>query len=49
LELLEEVRRHYLSRAMEEAGGKLTQAYKLVGFPNYQTFSNWLKKTGVRP
>ncbi|MCA9678707.1 MAG: sigma 54-interacting transcriptional regulator [Myxococcales bacterium] len=43
-DLIAQVQRHYLTRAMEEANGKVTQAYKLVGLGNYQTFSNWWKK-----
>ncbi len=46
-ELLAEVARHYLSRALDEAGGNLTRAARLVGLPSYQTLSNWLKKYGV--
>ena len=36
------VTEHYLKRALEEAGGNKTKAAKLVGLPNYQTFTNWL-------
>ena len=42
--LLAEIRRHYLSRAREEAGGNKTRAARLLGLRNPQTFSNWLKK-----
>jgi transcriptional regulator with GAF, ATPase, and Fis domain len=45
--LLAEVARHYLSRAYEEAEGNKSSACKLVGLPNYQTFTNWMKKYGV--
>ena len=43
-EVLGEVARHYLQRALQEAGGNKTQAAELVGLKNYQTFTNWLKK-----
>jgi transcriptional regulator with PAS, ATPase and Fis domain len=43
-DVMEEVARHYLSRAMEEAGGNKTKAAELMGLPNYQTYSNWHKK-----
>jgi transcriptional regulator with PAS, ATPase and Fis domain len=43
-ELLEQVQRHYLTRAMDAANGKVTKAYELVGLASYQTFSNWWKK-----
>lgn len=46
--LLEEVARHYLSRAMDEAHGNKTQAAQLVGLPSYQTLSNWLTKYKVQ-
>jgi transcriptional regulator with PAS, ATPase and Fis domain len=42
--VLEEVARHYLSRAMEQAAGNKTRAAQLVGLPSYQTLSNWLSK-----
>lgn len=42
-----EVARHYLSRALEECHGNKTQAAKLVGLSNYQTFSNWMERYDV--
>ena len=45
-ELLAEVSRHYLRRAMLDSGGNKTKAAELVGAPSYQTFTNWLKKFG---
>ena len=42
--LLAEIRRHYLQRAMEEAGGNKTKASGLLGLRNHQTLSNWLNK-----
>lgn len=47
-ELLGEVARHYLTRAYDEAEGNKSAACKLVGLPNYQTFTNWMKKYGVK-
>ena len=41
---LDEVAKHYLERAWEESNRTKNEAAKLVGLPNYQTFSNWLKK-----
>lgn len=43
-EILKEVARHYLGRALDEAAGNKTRAAELVGAPSYQTLSNWLKK-----
>lgn len=46
--LLEEVARHYLTRAMKEAGGVKKKATELIGFDNYQTLTNWLDKYEVK-
>ena len=43
-DLLAEVARHYLARAMEEASNNKTRAAELVGLASYQTFTNWLSK-----
>ena len=47
-ELLKEVTRSYLSRALDEAQGNKTKAADLVGLPSYQTFTNWLAKYEVQ-
>ena len=46
--LLEEVARHYLGRAMDEAQGNKTKAAELVGLNSYQTLTNWLKRYEVQ-
>lgn len=46
-ELMTQVARHYLQRAMAEAHGNKTVAAKLVGLPSYQTLTNWLVKYRV--
>ena len=46
-EIMADVARHYLSRAMNEAGGNKTKAAQMLGLPNYQTLSNWLKRYGL--
>ena len=43
-ELLGKVEAHYLERAAAASGNVKTKAATLLGFPNYQTFSNRLKK-----
>lgn len=48
-ELLKEVARHYLGRAMDEAHGNKTKAAELVGLPSYQTLTNWLTRYEVKP
>lgn len=47
-ELLAEVARHYLSRAIRDADGNKSVACTLVGLASYQTFTNWMKKYGVQ-
>ncbi len=47
-ELLAEVARHYLQRALEESGGNKTRAAGLVGLPSYQTLTNWLERYRVQ-
>src|SRR5439155_19664290 len=42
--ILQEVARHYLTRAVEATRGNRTQAAKLVGLASHQTLSNWMKK-----
>lgn len=48
-DLLGEVARHYLGRAIDESRGNKTKAAELVGLPSYQTLTNWLAKYGVQP
>ena len=43
-DLLSDVTKQYLQRALEEAGQNKTKAAKSIGLPNYQTFDNWLLK-----
>lgn len=47
-DLIKEVARHYLERAMDEAGDNKTKAADLVGLGSYQTLTNWLTKYGVQ-
>ena len=46
-ELLNDIHRHYLRRAMTEAAGVKSQASKLLGIPNYQTLDAQLKRLNV--
>jgi transcriptional regulator with PAS, ATPase and Fis domain len=48
LDLLGQISRHYLKRALAESHGNKTLAAKLIGLPNYQTFTNWLKKYDIK-
>jgi DNA-binding NtrC family response regulator len=44
---IEQVKRRYLEEALREAGGNKTKAATLVGLPNYQTLTNWMKQCGM--
>lgn len=46
--LLEDVNRKYLERAMEESGGVKTKAAELLGIPSYQTLDAQLKRLKVK-
>jgi DNA-binding NtrC family response regulator len=46
-EVLAEVARHYLERALAESHGNKSEAARLVGLPSYQTLTNWLERYGV--
>lgn len=39
-----EVARHYLQRAMADSADNKSKAAQMLGLPNYQTLTNWLKK-----
>jgi transcriptional regulator with PAS, ATPase and Fis domain len=43
-DLMADVARHYLDRAMEQSRGNKTEAAKLLGLGSYQTLTNWLVK-----
>ncbi len=45
-DLIDEVAKHYLNRALQESKTK-KEAAELVGLPSYQTLANWAKKYGV--
>lgn len=46
-DLLAQVQRHYLVRAMEESGGVKRKAARLLGIKNYQTLAAQLKRSGL--
>ncbi len=43
-DLVGEVSRHYLKRALETTGGNRSRAAGLLGFASYQTLNNWVQK-----
>jgi transcriptional regulator with PAS, ATPase and Fis domain len=46
-EVLDEVTKHYLERAIEYTGDSKTKIAKLLKIKNYQTVDNWIKKYGI--
>src|ERR1019366_2495934 len=46
-ELIGDVARHYLQRALTLAHGNKSEPARLLGLGSYQTLSNWLQKYGV--
>jgi transcriptional regulator with PAS, ATPase and Fis domain len=45
--LMAQVARHYIERTLDHTRNNKTQAAKLLGFGNYQTFTNWMNRYGV--
>ncbi|WP_165228070.1 sigma-54 interaction domain-containing protein [Aquisphaera insulae] len=46
--LLEDIRRHYLQRALTEAAGVQRRAAELLGYRNYQTLAAQLDRLGIK-
>jgi DNA-binding NtrC family response regulator len=46
-DVIAEVARHYLDRAIAHTRGNKSEAARLLGLGSYQTLSNWLQKYGV--
>lgn len=46
-EIIANITRDYLLRSLKQTAGNKTKAAKLLGLPNYQTFTNWCEKYGV--
>jgi len=46
-EIIGDVARHYLERAMAQTHGNKSEAARLLGIGSYQTLSNWLQKYGA--
>lgn len=47
-EIMATVARHYLEEALQVTNGNKVKAAELLGLPNYQTLTNWMKKYGVQ-
>ena len=46
-DIISNVARHYLERAMAQTNGNKSEASRILGIGSYQTLSNWLQKYGV--
>ena len=46
-DIIGEVSSHYIRRALKQANGNKSRASELIGFANYQTMLNWMKKYGI--
>ena len=47
-DVMAEVARHYLTRAIEQHDGKMGKVGRSLGFTSNQTAVNWARKYGVR-
>jgi DNA-binding NtrC family response regulator len=45
--LMAEVARHYIKRALLFTNNNKTQTANLLGFSNYQTLTNWIKRYDI--
>jgi transcriptional regulator with PAS, ATPase and Fis domain len=45
--LMTQVAKHYIESALDQTHNNKTQASKLLGFSNYQTFTNWMNRYGA--
>lgn len=46
-DIMSDVARHYLERAMTQAHGNKSEAARLLALGSYQTLTNWLQKYGI--
>ena len=42
--MVQDVKKHYLQRAMKHTRGNKLEAANILGIKNYQTLTNWLGK-----
>jgi DNA-binding NtrC family response regulator len=45
--LLDEMKRHYVEKALQISDGNKSAAAKLLGLASHQTLNNWMKRLGV--
>jgi len=47
-ELLDDVSRHYIQRALQDSNGVKSRAAELVGFKSHQRLGDWMDKLGIK-
>ncbi|TRZ69280.1 MAG: sigma-54-dependent Fis family transcriptional regulator [Comamonadaceae bacterium] len=47
-QVLDGIRRKYITQALKKSAGNKKEAAVLLGLPNYQTLSNWMEKLDVQ-
>jgi len=47
-DLISELVQHYILKALKETRNNKTKAASILGLPNYQTLTNWMKKYKIR-
>jgi transcriptional regulator with PAS, ATPase and Fis domain len=47
-ELIKELKRHYIKRALSETGGNKTKSAEKLGLNNYQTLKKWMEDVGIK-
>jgi len=46
-DILDRVKIHYIQKALKASGNNRKKAAEMLGFPNYQTLNNWMKKLSL--
>ena len=47
-ELIDDIKRHYIERALIQSQRKKTEAAELLGIGSYQVLSGWMKKLDIK-
>ena len=47
-EVLDGIKRKYITQALKKTAGNKKEATELLGLPNYQTLSNWMGKLDIQ-
>ena len=46
-ELLDDISRDYITKAIKQSGARKTTAAKMLGFANHQTLGNWMRRLAL--